>query len=365
MTETENRIIDFSVYNRYTPDDEIVGIGLALCEKYGWDTDEITRQKSIFNVSRNKHKAWEYTIKAAREHKDVWAIATVLFLKEHSPVIEENVYAITSEHLLVEMIELLAEIEDKDAFTHFLVGRACFNGRGAELDLELAAESFKLAAEGGFEIAELFALEIEGELEQIFSVSSKLMEKLPDSHVVRYYLGLCYYHGYGTEVDHKKVIELLGYTADTESYNNDPIDYYFLCSRYLVGLCYFHGYGVKKDLRRAQELFRLSAAKYNPEAWYAEAITMLISDKEKNPIYIWYLLEKSALRGYLPAARKVMLCLRCGYGVDRDEKLYSQYVEYYEHEKVGGKTVSDLGYEADHCDLVKRDGGAIKDDETD
>lgn len=357
--EIKKRILGFSIYNQYTSDDEIIGIGLALCEKYGWSAKDITHNK------RGKIKAWAHTIRAATECKDVYAIATVLFLKEYSKKIENVGYCITNESRLIEMIEILESIEEKDAFTYFLIGRAIWSGRGAELDFDLARECFNKAADGGIEIAKLFALEIGGEFDEIFPIASKLTEELPDSHIVRFYLAYCCYHGHGTEKNYDKVVERIGYTGNTASDGTAPIDYYFLASRYLLGLCYFHGHAVGKDLKKAQELFRLSAANYNPEAWYAEAITMLLSDEDKNPIYIWYLLEKSALRGCLPAARKVMLCLREGYGVEPNEELYSQYIEYYEHEKEGNNYISDLGYKADHCDLIDRKNKVVKDDEID
>ena len=60
-----------------------------------------------------------------------------------------------------------------------------------------------------------------------------------------------------------------------------------------------------------------------------------------------------------------MLCLRVGYGVEADKERYTQYADYYDHEKETEKTVSDLGYEADHCDLMDRKKKVIKDDEID
>ena len=357
--EIKNKVLGFSVYNQYTVGDTILGIASSLCKKYGWNNEDIKKGSS------GTKKAWEYTIKAATECKDVYAIATVLFLKEYSSEIENVGYCITNETLLIEMIEILESIEDKDEFVCFLLGRANFSGRGAELDFEKVLYYFDLAAKGGIEIAKLFYHEVKCEFDAIFKLAERLIEKYPSSHIIRFYLAHCYYHGYGTEKNYEKVVELVGYTAETETYNNDPVDYYFLASRYLLGLCYFHGYAVEKDLRKAGELFRLSGASYNPEAWYAEAITMLLSDADKNPTYIWYLLEKSALRGCLPAARKVMLCLRVGYGVEPDKKLYTQYADYYDHEKETVETISDLGYEADHCDLIDRKKKVIKDDEID
>lgn len=359
--EIKNKIFGFSVYNQYIRRDLIEQIARGLCETYGWSAEEIalTEGEDI-----TKCKAWEYTVRAAIKKHDIYAIATLLFYKYYSPVIEETEYHTNNESLLCDLVEILEGAAEKDAFTYFLIGRANFAGRGAELDYEKAYDCFCKAADGGIEIARLFALEISESYDAVFPVAKALIKKYPDSHIVRYYLGYCYFRGYGTAVDHAKVTELFGYEG-AEEYGEAPIDYYFLASRYLLGVCYFRGEGVEKDLRKAEKLFRASGAEYNPEAWYAEAITLLLSDKSKDPEYIWSLLKNSALRGCLPAARKVMLCLRTGYGTEPDKELYTAYADYYDYEKENGKTVSDLGYEADHCDLTDENNKVIKDDELD
>lgn len=354
MEELKNRVISFSVYNQYTADDEIVEIGLALCKKYGWNAQEIQ------NSLRKKHKAWEFTNRAATEHKDIYAIATVMFLKEYSPKIEQVGYAIIDDSLALEMVEILEGMEQKDAFTYFLIGKANFAGRGAEIDFERALYCFNRAADDGIEIARLFAFEIEEKQEEIFALSSKLIKSMPNNHIIRFYLAYCYYHGHGTKPNYERVVELVGYTGDIANDNGKPIDYYFLASRYLLGLCHFHGFAVERDVGLAEQIFKFSAARYNPEAWYCQAISSILLGK-KNSRYVWELLEKSAVRGYLPAVRKVMLCLSKGYGTEKNEELYSQYLEYYEHEIKVETTISDLGYEADRCDLVDESNNIIKD----
>ena len=375
MTQEEkNKVLGFTIYNQYTKDNAIIWIALDLCQTYGWPTNEIAYYTRTFdpiehceytNVVHNENKAWEYTLKAAREHKDVYAIATVLFLKKYPPVIEEVGYHVTNESILIEMIEILESIEEKDELVNFVLGRAYFSGRGAELDFDKVLFYFDQAAKGGIEIARLFYFEVAGEFEAIFRVAEKLIVKYPDSHIIKFYLALCYYHGCGTETNYEKVVELVGYTGEIQTYNEDPVDYYFLASRYLLGLCYFHGYAVEKNLPQAEHLFRFSAARYNMEAWYCQAITSLLSDKDHNPKYIWDLLHKSAAQGYLPAVRKVMLCLRKGYGTEPDKEYYIQYADYFDHEKEEGITVSELGYEADHCALIDYDHNVIEDDEID
>lgn len=359
MGDVRSRILDFAVYCRYTGEDEILQIASGLCDRYGWDGEEDYREGR-----RGKEKAWEVTVRAAKEHRDPDAIATVLFLKEYSPEIGKTGYCITTEALLIEMIELLESILKKDALILFLIARANFNGRGAELDLEKARECFFQAAKGGFPIAELFALELQGDWNAIFSVATKLKEDLPDSHVVRFYLAYCCYHGHGTAPDYAGVLELAGFAGDLDA-PNLPLDYYSLGCRYLLGLCSFHGYATEKDLETALRLFRFCDVSYLPEARYALAIATLLSDEKKCPREIWELLEQSALRGVLPAARKAMLCLRKCYGVEGTEAWYTEYADYYDHEKELGVTVSDLGYEADHCDLVDENGKRIPDDEID
>ena len=72
--EIKNKVLGFSVYNQYTVGDTILGIASSLCKKYGWNNEDIKKGSS------GTKKAWEYTIKAATECKDVYAIATVLFI---------------------------------------------------------------------------------------------------------------------------------------------------------------------------------------------------------------------------------------------------------------------------------------------
>lgn len=372
--ETKDVIIGFSVYNQYVSKNEIIWIALELCKKYGWSTEEIASSRRRFDpiehceyeyVEHNEKNAWKYTVKAAYEEHDVYAIATLMFFKDHSPVIEETEFHTNNESVLIELVEILEKLEDKDAFVYFLIGRANFCGRGAELNHDRARECFILAADGGFEIARLFAYEIDSDFDSIFVHAKRLIEELPDSHIVRFYLGLCYYYGVGTETNYERVTELFGYTRKITTYNQDPVDYYFLTSRYLLGACYFHGYAVERDLGVAEDLFRFSSAEFNLEAKYAQAISALLSGRNVRSGYIFSLLEASALKGYLPAVRKVMLCLRTGYGTERDKERYIQYSDYYDHEKGDKTPVSDLGYEADHCDLVDHEGNMIKDDELD
>ena len=183
MTEKiKNKVLGFSVYNQYTDDDEIIRIALELCETYGWNTEDL-----IYDTNGRK-KAWEYTIRAANEYKNIYAIATILFLKKYSSVMDEVGFYIQDESLLIEMIESLESIEEKDTLTYFLIARANFAGRGAELDYEKACDYFHKATEGGIEIAELFALEIEGDYAGIFFCANKLIEKYPDSHIIKFYL---------------------------------------------------------------------------------------------------------------------------------------------------------------------------------
>ena len=371
--EIKNQILGLSVYNARTEKEDIVWIANELCKKYGWSTDDMIYTRTGFDpvehrpyseVVRDERKAWNYTVDAALEEKDVYAIATLLFFKEYG-TIDQTAFHVTKESLLRDIVEILESIEEKDAFVYFLIGRANFTARGVEYDFDKARECFHLAAEGGIEIAKLFALEIEDNFEEIFKEASKLIEKYPDSHIIKFYLAFCYYYGYGTEKNYERVVELVKYTGTIENYNDDPIDYYFLSSRYLLGLCYFHGYVVEKNLGRAELLFRYSASAGTPEAYYCQAITELLSDDSKHTGYIYDLLKKSAYGYYLPAIRKFMLCLRKGYGTTPDKEQYVAFSDYYDHYKETQKTTSDLGVEADHCNLIDHKNNIIEDDEID
>ena len=65
--DIKNNIIGFSVYNQNTKDDKIIWIGLELCKKYGWNTEDIVYYETHFDpvehcqyesVVHNKSKAW-------------------------------------------------------------------------------------------------------------------------------------------------------------------------------------------------------------------------------------------------------------------------------------------------------------------
>ena len=348
--EIENKIFNFVINNTYIEKDLIIDIGIYLCKKYEYESNNL-KLESI---------AWDYTLKAATEHNDVYAIATLLFYKEYSESIFDTKFYFNDDYTLRGLIEALEENIQKDAFIYFILGRANFVGRGAELDDEKAIDYFNKANLLGIDIAKLFVYELEEDYDNLFKASNILINKDPSNHIIKFYLGYCYYYGYGTDQNYKKVYELFKYTFDIE--DNHPIDCYFLESRYILGLCYFHGYEVTKDLNIALKLFKHSALEYLPNAKYALAITALLLNMKVNPQEIFEILKESALKGYLPAVRKVMLCLRVGYGTDINNDLYNQYKEYFDHYKESANIFSDLGKEADACPLFNIDDSLIIDE---
>lgn len=351
-------IFGFSVWNEYIPIGRSRDIGRFFSEKYRWRSKDVAPFECGADGSA---QSWGYILKAATEEKDVYAIATILFYKIYDSEHIKSHFAIEDEHLLAELVSVLENREEQDAFTSFLLGRAYFCLRGTALCYEQAQAYFRAAHDKGLVLAKLFELEIAEDYDGIFPVANRLIKEFPDSHIVKFYLGYCYYYGAGTKKDRAKAASIFRYTKDLRA--NDPIDYYFLTGRYILGLCYFHGCGVEKNTQTAAELFRLSSGGYNPEATYAMAITELLSDGEKDPVYIFNLLRESALKGYLPAVRKVMLCLRAGYGTEADKALYIEYMEFYDYYRGDREAFSDLGKEADTCDLIDCDGNHIKDTE--
>lgn len=355
----ENKIFDFVVNNTYIEEKLIIDIGSYIYKKYGYDDNNKLASKA--NDPKLENISWNYVMTAAIEYNDVYSIATLLFYKKYNTSIFDTKYYLNNDYILRELIEILEQFDEKDAFIYFLLGKANFTGRGAELDNEKAIKYFNKANALGIEIAKLFVCELEDDYENLFKTANILFNKDPDNHIIRFYLGYCYYYGYGTEQDYKMVYELFKFTFDINEKN--PIDYYFLESRYLLGLCYFHGYVVPKDLNIALNLFKYSALEYMPKSKYALAITTLLLNLESNPKEIFELLEKSALKGYLPAVRKVMLCLRVGYGTDINNDLYNQYKEYFDYYKENVNIFSDLGKEADNISLFPIDDSIINDEE--
>ena len=374
--EIKTIIENFVFHYDYIPEDTIIWIGLELCKKYGWDTDQISRRQTRFDpvehceyddVVHDYKKAWEFVLRAAREKRDLYALATLLFYRVYKVDVEESGYYVTNESVLLEMIEILENLEDKTPFACFLLGRAYYNQRGMEdTNDDKMAYYFEKAAEGGYEIGKAYVYYVLEDYENLFSIASRLIVEFPQDHVLKFFLGYCYYYGFGTEKNYDKVIEFVGYTAKINANrNSDPVDYYFLKSRYILGLCYFHGYGVEKDISTAYTLFRFASASYLPQSYYCQAIAYLLKDEAKNPGYVWELIHDSAINYYAPALRKAMLCIRSGYGTERDQEQYMNYMELYEMCKEHHSEVSDLGYEADHCDLINHKNEIIVDDEVD
>ena len=98
---------------------------------------------------------------------------------------------------------------------HFLLARCYFNGDGIEKNLKKAFEEFKRAAEAGY-------------------------GKAKD------YLGDCYYHGYGTQVDYCKAAKWYEDAANHHA-NGD--------SAHSLACMYMKGQGVPKNKQTAFSIF--------------------------------------------------------------------------------------------------------------
>lgn len=368
-----DKIKGFSINNEYTQEQLIVDIACSLCDEYGWNSNEVKYFHTYFDriefceitkLEFNYNKAYTYILKAARKCHNVYAIATLLFYKTYKNVIEETEYYVTNVSLLQEMVQILENIEEKDGFAHFILASAYFNGRGVDASIEKITKHFSIALKDGIEIAELYICQLNQDDKRMFECASNLILKYPRNHIVKFFLGYCYFYGIGTKENNKKAVECFKHTIKIKSYNDDPVDIYFLRSRYYLGLCYFHGYGVNKNLDNAHTLFRFSVSEYVKESAYCQAITYLLTTKEKiNTKYVFELLEKSAILKYLPAIRKLKLCYKVGYGTQIDNEKYQKYNEYYNEKNNGENCVSSLKKANDLCDLINYDGTTIKDDE--
>lgn len=376
MEKIQSEIYDFSVNNKHTKSNLIIDIAEYLCDKYDYQAEKLKTYHSYYDrnegcevtdVRYDSSVAWDIILKASRTQKDVYALATVLFYRVFPINASETDFYVKNESILLEMVELLNSIKDKDGFVYFLIGRSYMVGRGVEIDLENAIQYLNLAYENGIDIAKLFVCDLENDWDKKAKYSKDLIEKYPNNHIVKYYYGLCHYAGCyvdeKSKIDYSKVFEVFNYTMDW-NYSEFANDLYFFQSRYILGLCYFFGKGVEKNIQMSYNLFKNAKAKYMPDAKYAEAIThLLINKNNAKADYVFNLLKESALAGYLPAVRKIMLCLRIGFGTDINNELYEEYKEFFDHYKDSVDIFSDLGEDADKCPLFSADDSIIIDEE--
>lgn len=374
MNNIENKIFNFSVFNEYIKEDFIVDIALYICKKYNYDNEKIETYHNYFDkiehcevteVIKNKNAAWDTVITAAKEKHDIYAIATILFYRTyHYRILENNKFFIDNKELLLEMTNILEEVKEKDGFIYFLLARAYYNNR-VKCNDNKYINYFHNASKLGIEIAKVYESYINLDYNELFTTCSKLIEKYPTNHVIKCFLGLCYFVGLGVEVNNEKAVEQFKHTEEaiTYSYTTTPIDIYYLQTRYYLGLCYFHGYGVKADLNRALNLFKHSSVDYLEEAIYAQAITYLLLEKENaDSVHVYKLLVEASINGSLPAIRKTMLCIKNNYGVIYDEEAYKSYENAFNNKKINNNIYSELKEEADKCPLIRKDGTIIIDD---
>ena len=376
MDKIQTEIYNFSVNNKHIKSNLIIDIAFYLCEKYNYSIENLRTYHPYYdkiegcevtNVIEDSSVAWDRVLKAAREQKDVYALATILFYRIFPINISETSFYVKNESILLEMVEILESIENKDAFIYFLIGKSHLIGRGVEINIDTAILYFNKAYENGIKISKLIVYDLENNWDEKAKYSKELIKKYPDNHIVKYYYGLCHYAGCyiddNSKIDFKEVHKIYNHTLDL-NYHENPNDLYFFESRYIMGLCYFLGKGVEKNIKKAHDLFRYSSAKFMPHAKYAEAIThLLINENNSKANYVFNLLKESALAGYLPAVRKVMLCLRVGYGTEINNSLYEEYKEFYDYYKENGDIFSDLGQDADTCPLLNIDESIIIDEE--
>ena len=124
-------------------------------------------------------------------------------------------------------------------------------------------------------------------------------------------LGVCYFNGYGVEMDEKQGFQWFLKAAEQG----------YAKAQNFVGGCYGKGVGVERDYKEAFQWF-LKAA----EQGYAEAQCFVGGhytfgygvEKDDKEAFQWYL--KAAKQGYVEAQFNLGVCYFNGYGVEKDEK---------------------------------------------
>ena len=129
--------------------------------------------------------------------------------------------------------------------------------------------------------------------------------------VAQYYLGECYYSGYGVEKNVTKVIKWFRRSAEQG---------YSLAQCWL-GRCYRDGYGVEKDTKEAIQWFKLAAEQGDSNAQCCLGKRYQDGEGVKEDIkeaIKWFKL--SAKQGYFEAQHFLGACYKDGNGVKKDMK---------------------------------------------
>ena len=163
-----------------------------------------------------------------------------------------------------------------------------------------------------------------------------------------FFLGLCYYHGYGVEVDYSRAVGLLRRVADSYSYDNkDNI----ISARYLMAICCDDGLGMPENNVMAFHYY-LSVAEDGYEPAYGIVGAMYYNGTGVARNYAeairWF--ELAAAQGDITSKYNLGLCYYFGHGINNStksirEKNYAIASRLFEEVVKDGKGI-DIYYNA-------------------
>ena len=180
----------------------------------------------------------------------------------------------------------------------FEEGLAYYHGLGfKKKDTESGQLVIEASASSGFPLAVAYChyqgwKGMEKDEKKAFDMCVRIEQDTNGYCWVRFYLGVCYYYGFGTDRDYNKAIEW--YTKSSEQGNSRAMNNLGYCCYYgqgcdqnmakafewyeksirlgnswamcNVGACYHYGQGVTKDLNKAREWYTKAIAQGQPNA---------------------------------------------------------------------------------------------------
>ena len=243
-------------------------------------------------------------IKAKFELAELYDSRQNLFEKNEEILYKEgNWYYQQSDSLYKEACEqVLAGLGDADDKTDLAF---CYlNGDGVERDSKKAEHWFLEAAKEGSHDAQMALgysyLNGDGVEQNYKKAFYWLSLAAPYFTAAERGLAKCYYHGWGVKKDYEKALSMFLKLVDYDLADHGVN--YGVCSNYL-GLCYENGFGnyaaAVSWYQKAAEA-GLPEANYNLGICYAEGRGVA-----QDYVVAFYLLQKSAAKGYDPAKKKL------------------------------------------------------------
>lgn len=135
----------------------------------------------------------------------------------------------------------------------------------------------------------------------------------------QYYLGICYYNGYGVERDYSEAVKYFHLAADQGHAEGQ-------CR---LGICYYFANGIEQDYEEAVKYLRLSADQGNTEAMSSLGFIYFFGKEENTEEGLKYFQLAAAQNGDAAGRAQVRLgwCYQNGVGVKKD---LQKALEYYQ-----------------------------------